>query len=78
MPLGVRVVFGFFGACSLSLGLLMILSPRQYPKLYEGFLNKSVMRRQQTARDRALTVRAHGLLWGCVGAFFLVFVWALH
>jgi hypothetical protein len=56
----------------------MLLAPRRYPKVYEGFLRESVMRRQHTERDRILAIRTQGLIAVATGSFFMLFVWALH
>jgi hypothetical protein len=78
MPIIIQVLFVLFAIVFCSVGTLMLLSPRRYPKVYEGFLRENVMRRQHTEQDRILAIQTQGLIAVAVGAFFLLFVWALH
>ena len=76
MPLPLLVLFAVLGFGGVILGSLMLFVPLRFG--YGGFLNERVMNRQHTERDRALAVRAQGLIALASGAFFLMFVWALH
>jgi hypothetical protein len=78
MPIILQFLFVLFAILSCGIGTLMLLAPRRYPKVYEGFLRESVMRRQHTERDRILAIRTQGLIAVATGSFFMLFVWALH
>jgi hypothetical protein len=78
MPIIIQFLFLLFAVVFCSVGTLMLLAPRRYPKVYEGFLRENVISRQRTERDRILAIRTQGLIAVAAGAFFLLFVWALH
>ncbi len=70
-------MFLLFSFVFLPVGALMLVVPMRYPRLYEGFLRETVMRRQHTDHDRSLAIRTTGLIMLTCGAFFAFFVWAL-
>ena len=76
MPWPIAILFVVFGCAAVVLGGVMLFVPLRFG--YRAFLRERVMSQQHTARDRALTVRTQGLIALAVGAFFLMFVWALH
>lgn len=78
MPIILQFLFVLFAIVFCSIGTLMLLAPKRYPKVYEGFLRENVMRRQHTERDRILAIRTQGLIAVAVGALFGLFVWALR
>ena len=78
MPIIIQFLFVLFAIVFCIVGTLMLLTPRRYPKVYEGFLRENVMRRQHTERDRMLAIRMQGLIAVAAGAFFALFVWALR
>jgi ABC-type transport system involved in cytochrome c biogenesis permease subunit len=78
MPILVQLLLAFIAFSACSIGALMLLAPRRYPKFYERFLRENVMLRQHTEKDRVLAIRAQGLVAITVGAFFAVFVWAVR
>jgi len=77
MPISLKIMFFLFAFVWLSVGALMLVAPMRYPRLYEGFLRETVMRRQRTERDIALAIRTQGLIVLACGAFFAFFIWAL-
>ena len=78
MPIILQFLFVLLAIVFCSVGTLMLLAPRRYPKVYQGFLRDNVMRRQDTERDRMLAIRTQGLIAVAGGAFFGLFVWALR
>jgi hypothetical protein len=78
MPIIIQFFCVLFAIVFCGIGTLMLLAPRQYPKVYEGFLRENVMCRQHTERDRILAIRTQGLIAVAAGAFFVLFVWVLH
>jgi hypothetical protein len=78
MPIIIQFFCVLFAIVLCIVGTLMLLVPRRYPKVYEGFLRENVMRRQHTERDRILTIRVQGLVALAAGGFFALFVWALR
>jgi hypothetical protein len=78
MPIIVQLIFLLIALALCGIGTLMLLAPSRYPKVYEGFLRENVMRRQHTERDRILAIRTQGLIAVAVGAFFVLFAWALR
>jgi hypothetical protein len=68
MPIILQFLFVLFAIVFCSIGTLMLLAPRRYPKVYEGFLRENVMRRQHTERDRILAIRTQGLIAVAAGA----------
>ncbi len=78
MAIILQFLFVLFAIVFCSLGTLMLLAPKRYPKVYGGFLRENVMRRQHTERDRILAIRVQGLIALTGGAFFGLFVWALR
>lgn len=78
MPLPLRILFVAFSIVFTSIGLLMMVAPARYPKLYEGFLRQSVMQREKTEAGELLAIRAQGLIAASIGIFFGFFVWAMR
>lgn len=76
MPLPLALLAAAFGFGGVIVGGLMVFVPLRFS--YRGFLKGQVMSQQHSARDCALAVRAQGLIALASGAFFLLFVWALH
>jgi hypothetical protein len=78
MPIVFQVVFVSIAIIFSTIGLWMLFAPNRYPKLYEGFLSATVMRRQHSEKDRTMAIRTQGLIGISCGAFFGFFVWALR
>ncbi len=77
MLLLLKIFFIIFSLLFILAGLLLLVSPAKYPGLVAGFVNESVIRRETTERGRRLTIRVYGLMALAVGAFFVLFTWAV-
>ncbi len=78
MSLPLQILFVIFAAIFIPIGLLMVLAPSKFPKLYAGFLRQTVMQREKTEAGRLLAIRVQGLIAAFVGLLFGLFVWAMR
>ena len=77
MLLFVKILFALFAAAFIPVGVLMLLVPEKYPKLYAGFLSGRAMQRETTERGKQLAIRTQGFGYLAVGAFIAFFIWAV-
>jgi hypothetical protein len=74
----IQVLFIAFSVVFIPIGLLLMLVPSKYPKLYAGFLRESVIEREKTDSGKRLAMRVQGLVMIFGGLLVLLFVWALR
>ena len=76
MPFPIHLLFIAFAVVFIPIGLLIMLVPSKYPKLYAGFLRESVIEGEKTDSGRRLAMRIQSLVMFFGGLLFLLFVWA--
>jgi hypothetical protein len=78
MSLPLQILFMIFATVFILVGLLMMIAPSKFPRLYAGFLRQTVMQREKTEAGRFLATRVQGFIAAFTGLLFGLFVWAMR